>query len=120
MTEKYYYEKPYLKELEATVTSICKKGLILDRTISYPEGGGQPGDRGFINGIPYSDTIHDGDDIIHIMSDSSSFNVGDKVTIHLDWDMTICSNILLSIYFLVFCLITIKLVQYLFIKERIF
>ena len=86
MTEKYYYEKPYLKELEATVTSICKKGLILDRTISYPEGGGQPGDRGFINGIPYSDTIHDGDDIIHIMSDSSSFNVGDKVTIHLDWD----------------------------------
>ncbi|MGN0907064.1 MAG: alanyl-tRNA editing protein, partial [Bullifex sp.] len=85
MTEMYYYTEPYRKVLPATVTSVSPKGLYLDRTISYPEGGGQPGDRGMINGIPYGDTQHEGDEIIHVMKDTSSFRPGDSVTLELDW-----------------------------------
>jgi Predicted metal-dependent hydrolases related to alanyl-tRNA synthetase HxxxH domain len=84
-TKQLYYEKPYLKEAEAFVLAVEKNGVILDTTIAYPEGGGQPGDRGMINGIPFSDTRHEGDEIVHIM-DPNGLKSGDKVTISLDWD----------------------------------
>ncbi len=84
MREQHYYDEPYLREYRSTVTEIKEKGLILEATIAYAEGGGQPGDRGLINGIPFTDTQHDGDHILHMM-DTSSFKVGDEVLIQLDW-----------------------------------
>ncbi|MDR0411931.1 MAG: alanyl-tRNA editing protein [Treponema sp.] len=41
--------------------------LILDRTIFYPEGGGQPGDRGTINGLAVRDVRIEDGEIIHIV-----------------------------------------------------
>ncbi|MCR5732196.1 MAG: alanyl-tRNA editing protein [Sphaerochaetaceae bacterium] len=84
MREQHYYDEPYLKEYNSKVISVLDRGIILESTISYAEGGGQPGDRGAINGIPYTNTLHEGDHIIHLI-DSSSFNVGDEVVIKLDW-----------------------------------
>ncbi|MBR1937841.1 MAG: alanyl-tRNA editing protein [Spirochaetales bacterium] len=84
MREQYYYDEPYLKEYSSYVAAVNEKGIILDSTISYAEGGGQPGDRGTINGISYSNTIHEGDHILHVV-DPSSFKVGDEVHIQLDW-----------------------------------
>ena len=74
MSEKYYYVEPYLKTIDAKITGITNKGLILDRTISYPEGGGQPGDRGTINGIKYTDTIHDNDEIVHVIANAHIYD----------------------------------------------
>ena len=37
---------PYLRSNEATVVAVLEEGLILDKTVFYPEGGGQPGDIG--------------------------------------------------------------------------
>lgn len=56
MSEKLYYQDPYLFEFDAVVTD-CRpeKGsfaVSLDRTAFYPEGGGQPTDLGFLNDIP--------------------------------------------------------------------
>ncbi len=85
MTEMYYYTEPFRKELTAAVTAVTPKGLYLDRTISYPEGGGQPGDRGYINGVFFSDTQHEGNEILHVMKDTSVFNAGDSVTVTIDW-----------------------------------
>ena len=42
--------------------------VILDRTIFYPEGGGQPSDRGFINGYPVTDVKEISGEIHHIVS----------------------------------------------------
>lgn len=49
MTEALYLENPYLELVEATVTAVgTDGGLYVDRSIFYPQGGGQPGDSGSI------------------------------------------------------------------------
>ncbi len=84
MREQHYYDEPYLREYTTRVREVTAKGLFLDATIAYAEGGGQPGDRGTIKGVPFTDTIHEGEHILHVM-DPSSFKAGDEVTIVLDW-----------------------------------
>jgi len=51
-TQRLYYSRPGLAEAEALVLSAEGGALVLDRTIFYPEGGGQPCDLGTIGGIP--------------------------------------------------------------------
>jgi misacylated tRNA(Ala) deacylase len=49
MTELLFRDDPYLTEAEGRVTGLTDAGgLILDRTVFYPTGGGQPGDSGWL------------------------------------------------------------------------
>ena len=47
-TDLIFYDKPHKTEFEAGIIGFHENNVILDRTIFYPEGGGQPSDVGFI------------------------------------------------------------------------
>lgn len=89
-----FQEDAYLKECTATVLSVDEKGVRLDRTIFYPNGGGQPGDSGIMvlpNGdkLAIVDTLKgDGHlDVVHVMAEDSALSAeGDQVTVTLDWE----------------------------------
>ena len=46
MTELLFYANAYMKDCEAEVVTADERGIVLDRTVFYPLGGGQPGDVG--------------------------------------------------------------------------
>lgn len=71
MTEKIFHQDAYRTEMEATVRKKyfqdgCFR-IYLDRTIFYPEGGGQPRDTGTINGIEVMDLVNEDDEIVHLL-----------------------------------------------------
>ena len=95
-----YYQKPYLKEFDATVIACSKteRGyeIELSDTAFYPEGGGQPGDKGnlFAEGkqdraVYISDTQFVGERIVHIADEKLA--TGTKVHGVLDW-VNRCDN----------------------------
>ena len=88
MTEKLFYLDSHIKTFKAKVLS-CEKGkhgydVILDRTAFYPEGGGQPGDRGVIGGVTVTDTHEAGEQVVHYCE--SPVEVGAEVECAIDWD----------------------------------
>ena len=82
---------PYLSSSEATVVAVREEGLILDKTVFYPEGGGQPGDIGRIAnnifGADVTNTIKSTDGILHLTDNKLGLiSVGDNVEIDIDWE----------------------------------
>jgi misacylated tRNA(Ala) deacylase len=92
MTEELFREDSYLKSCEATVVAVNADGIVLDRTVFYPVGGGQPGDSGLLrladgSEITITDTRKGGEGISHIPEENApTLSVGDTVTVVLDWD----------------------------------
>lgn len=87
MTEKLYDKDAYATEFQGVVLSCeeTKNGfsVTLDQTLFYPEGGGQPGDRGFLNDIPVTDTHEKGGIIFH--ETTAAFTSGQKVRGKINW-----------------------------------
>ncbi len=71
MTEKLYYEDPRMESFQARLIHQEQEGdhwiVVLDRTAFYPEGGGQPSDRGKLNGIPVIDIRERTGEICHVL-----------------------------------------------------
>jgi misacylated tRNA(Ala) deacylase len=94
MTELLFYTDAYLKSCEATVVSADERGTVLDRTVFYPLGGGQPGDVGSLRTedgreVVIADT-RKGDVpgiVLHIPAPGSApLKPGDRVVASIDWD----------------------------------
>jgi alanyl-tRNA synthetase len=74
MTERLYYVDAYARNFEAQVIDRLEMNgrpvVILDRTAFYPEGGGQPSDRGTLNGIDVIDvqTREADDAVLHYLA----------------------------------------------------
>lgn len=87
LTKKLYYEDSHLKTFSATVLA-CKPGkhgydVVLDQTAFYPEGGGQPGDRGTLGGVTVTDTHEQSGQVIHYCD--GPLAVGSTVQGTIDW-----------------------------------
>lgn len=86
-TEKLYYSDPYQTRFSAKVLDCVqlKKsyGVILDKTCFYPEGGGQPGDRGVLNEIPVTDTHERDGQVLHYTAEPMA--IGTEVAGEIDW-----------------------------------
>jgi misacylated tRNA(Ala) deacylase len=89
-----FRDDAYLQSSPATVVAVDGGGVQLDRTLFYPMGGGQPGDRGTL-------TTADGqvfkivdtrkgevpDSVVHLLEEGSAAPaVGAAVTAAIDWD----------------------------------
>ena len=92
MTEELFRNDSYLKECDANVVAIDDGALILDRTVFYPLGGGQPGDTGTMTWNGDSAAVietryGEGGTIRHILEEGAAMpGVGDNVHAVLDWD----------------------------------
>ena len=89
MTVELFRDDSYTKELDVIVSEVIPEGLIFDKTIFYPEGGGQPGDEGFVtsdkNKTRVLGTKYINQKLVHLVEETQDFKKNDKVKLELDW-----------------------------------
>lgn len=90
MTKALYLQDSYLKECDSTVVSVNDgKYVVLNQTMFYPKGGGQPWDTGeIIKGNEVYNVVYVGKfsgDISHEV-DQAGLSEGDKVHCVLNWE----------------------------------
>ena len=89
--DKLYYADPYRKSITCTVNTVVHTDkateVTTDRTIFYPESGGQSGDCGHLGPYTVLDTRKgdDGDSVL-ILSPNAPVKQGDSLDLVLDWD----------------------------------
>jgi misacylated tRNA(Ala) deacylase len=103
MTQELFRQDAYLSETAAAVVAVTDQGIVLDRTVFYPLGGGQAGDSGVLvladgSSLLIDDTRKCKDaegkptaDIAHVPAPGQEellarLHPGDTVTARIDWD----------------------------------
>lgn len=91
-TETLFLTDPYRKSANATVIGLTDEGgIVLDRTIFYARGGGQPGDSGMLDfagaRIPIATAVKgEGGAIVLVPAEPAALPpLGAEVAQHLDW-----------------------------------
>ncbi len=97
-TQELFRADSYLQSCEATVLAVTDAGIVLDRTVFYPLGGGQAGDAGTLRcadgrTIAIADTrkakADDGQPlplVLHVPAqEDHGLQAGDQVTAAIDW-----------------------------------
>ena len=82
LTRKLYYEQPCDTEFEAVVIDFFDGFVVMDQTLFYPEGGGQPADSGMLitqeNMVSVTDVVKIGDVVLHKL-EGGILRRGDRV-----------------------------------------
>ncbi|HWG80284.1 MAG TPA: alanyl-tRNA editing protein [Stellaceae bacterium] len=94
MTELLFRDDAYLPACEARVVAVDERGVRLDRTVFYPQGGGQAGDTGELcladgRRVAIIDTRKGDslDEVLHIPAPGAALpKPGDAVTAAIDWE----------------------------------
>ena len=90
-TEELAPQDSYLSTAEGNVLSVAEDGLVLDRTVFYVQGGGQPGDIGTISwdggSVEVVDTVRRGGAPFHVVADAATLpDPGTQVEGAIDWE----------------------------------
>jgi len=91
-TVDLFRQDSYLRECEASVVAVEADALVLDQTVFYPTGGGQPGDTGRIHWQSGSLDVLDAryadqGAIRHLVAEGSALpQAGDTVRAGIDWE----------------------------------
>jgi misacylated tRNA(Ala) deacylase len=93
-TQLLFRDDAYLQSSPAIVIAVDGNKVQLDRTLFYPTGGGQPGDRGTLtaaDGRVYAvvDTRKGElpDSVVHLLAEDAAVpEIGTEVTAAIDWD----------------------------------
>ena len=87
MTKRLYDENSHLTEAESRVVSCVPAGdafdVVLDQTVFFPEGGGQPSDTGKLGEALVSHVREEGGEIYHRVD--RALAVGAVVSGRIDW-----------------------------------
>jgi misacylated tRNA(Ala) deacylase len=90
MTELLFLRDAYLREFDATVTTVDPDGqrIALDRTAFYYTGGGQPHDAGMLGLLGVTDVRREGETVWHTVGGGADHlpSVGDPIHGEIDWD----------------------------------
>jgi misacylated tRNA(Ala) deacylase len=90
VTDQLSATDAYLETCDARVVAVTAVGVVLDRTVFYARGGGQPGDSGVLRwddgSVSVADTVKDREtgDVVHLV-DGEIPALGQAVTCSLDW-----------------------------------
>jgi misacylated tRNA(Ala) deacylase len=89
VTEQIAANDAYARTCDAVVTGVGEEGVVLDRTVFYARGGGQPGDTGTLRWdggeVDVVDATKRADDVVHAIEGEAP-PVGTRVTAEIDWD----------------------------------
>jgi misacylated tRNA(Ala) deacylase len=91
MTEELFREDAYRRETAASVVGCDERGVVLDRTVFYPRGGGQAGDSGVLvradgSTVAIVETLKVDGEIMHVADPPVSLAQGEAVTARIDWE----------------------------------
>ncbi|NOI83338.1 alanyl-tRNA editing protein [Vibrio tubiashii] len=85
MTNKVFWQDPYLTELTSRLSSVKANQVQLTDTIIYAESGGQESDFATIDGIEVIKAEKHGKDIVYTLASDPKFDSGDLVNSQIDW-----------------------------------
>jgi misacylated tRNA(Ala) deacylase len=90
MTDEIAGRDAYAATAEGQVQEVLPEGVVLDRTVFYARGGGQPGDIGVFRydggEVRVTDTLRAGGRIFHIIDNPELLEPGMAVEGQIDWD----------------------------------
>ena len=86
MTASRAPAEPEVREFEATVESVDGREVVLSETYFYAESGGQPADRGTIDGVLLDDVVERDGRVVHVLDEEppGSLAVGETVSAIVD------------------------------------
>ncbi len=93
MKTELLYRQDVCRTAFSAVVLACEEykdrfAVELDQTCFYPEGGGQPADRGLLDGQPVLHVKESGDRVLHLVE--KPIEVGKSVEGKIDWDFRFC------------------------------
>jgi alanyl-tRNA synthetase len=84
MTHSRAPADPYVTTFESTVAAVDGRDVALTETYFYPRGGGQPADRGTLEGAPVTDVVARDGRVVHELAAAPECERGDAVVGQID------------------------------------